>query len=208
MNEKNVLLLHKVTRNKLRQDNMALKKNLCQLVQITKRNLEIQQKMNEIGKLLLECNNLEVMVRKVAEAVKTEFGLTSVTICLENRFRELAGADLKRQNIPAAGNRLFFMNRESLFTFFSEEVLPVLSGELESGDVDFFGMTNYRRIRSQAIVPLYFSDDILGTLNLGCNDGKRYRKNDSVDFLTRLGQMLSLAIVNLELREKMAKAAG
>jgi len=208
MNEKNVLLLQKITRNKLRQDNMALKKNLCQLVQITKRNLEIQQKMNEVGKLLLECNNLEVMVKKVAEAVNSEFGLTSVTICLENRFRELAGADPKRQNIQAVGNRLFFMSRESLSAFFSEEILPVLAGELESGDVDFFGMKNYRRIRSQAIVPLYYSDEVLGTLNLGSNDGKRYRKNDSVDFLTRLGQMLSLAIVNLELRENMAKAAG
>ncbi len=208
MNEKNVLLLQKITRNRLRQDNMALKKNLCQLVQITKRNLEIQQKMNEVGKLLLECNNLEVMVKKVAESVKSEFGVTSVTISLEDRFRGLVGADPKRQNLPAVGDRLFFIDRKSLAALFSEEILPILAGELESGDVDFFGMKHYRRIRSQAIVPLYFSDEIFGTLNLGSNDGKRYRKNDSVDFLTRLGQMLSLAIVNLELRENMAKAAG
>jgi len=200
MNKNNAMLSQKITNTKLREDNQVLRKNLRHLVQATKRNLDIQQKMDEIGESIIRCSDLDSLVINVTDAIIDEFGLTVVTMSMVERYRPLLkyqNSEIRKKKIA---DRLIFMEEEALLAVFPSDLSPVLQGCIEHGSVDFFGMRYYRRIRSQAFTPLIYGGELLGSLNLGSNERLRYREHDGVDFLKRLSQTLSLSLANMELK--------
>lgn len=202
MNKRNLALAQKITNTQLRQDNHSLRRSLRQFVRVVKRNLDIQQKMDEIGHLILKCDDFESLVMTVTGAIKADFGLTAVTICLVSRFGAIVGLPRTGRKPSPIAERLFFMEEGALARFFSDQADPVLHGCIEHGSVDFFGIKVFRRIRSQAMIPLFYGKSILGSLNLGSNERMRYREKDSADFLKRLAQVLSLALANIEFKRE------
>ncbi len=202
MNRRNTALSQKISNAQLRHDNVSLKKHLRHLVMATKRNLDIQQKMDDIGQVVIKCSDLESLVTEVTKVIKVDFGLTVVTVTLEESYRKmlpsLASSSIGRAS--PLSESLFLMDREKLINHFSNEPTPLLQGGVEYGDVDFFGMKLFRRIRSQAFAPLFYGDNFIGSLNLGSNEKLRYREKDGADFLKRLAQVISLAVVNIELK--------
>ncbi|MBI5177810.1 MAG: DUF484 family protein [Nitrospinae bacterium] len=200
MNKRNLVLASKISNTTLRRDVMVLRNNLKQLITTSKRNAEIQQKIDEMGDLVLQCGDLENLVARVSSAIKEWFGISSATFCLSDDFRQLMPA-VAPQHIPSlTADRLFFLPSEKLGEIFSMHSGPVLRGRLEHGSVHFFGIRELKRIRSEALIPLVYDGAYVGTLNLGSNDPVRYQEGAATDYLRRLAQILALALVNLRLR--------
>ena len=68
-----------------------------------------------------------------------------------------------------------------------------------------FGMKDIRRIRSESIIPLFYDDRFIGSLNLGSNDPLRYEDGAATDYIKRLAQLLSLAFSNIYLKSSPVK---
>jgi uncharacterized protein YigA (DUF484 family) len=208
MNRNNMVLAGRAVNDGLRQDLASMRNNLKQLIQISKRNVEIQQKMDELGDLVLQCSDLESLVSKTTTAIKEQFGLTSVTYCLAKNFRELL-PEVEPVHIKSlVADKLFFMEPERLAEVFSRRQGPALSGKLDHGSVDFFSLRELRRIHSEALTPLFYDGEYLGSINLGSNDPDRYAEGVATDYLRRLAHLTSLALANLRLKHEVEKCGA
>lgn len=206
MDKKTLMMASKISNSGLRRDIMVLRNNLKNLVQASKRNTDIQQKIDEISDVVVRCGDLETLAAKTTEALKELFGLTMATYCLEQGYRELLPPPMEHLPSPAI-DRLFFMPQDKLDGIF-EQRSPLLHGRLEHGSVHFFGIRDLRRIRSEALVPLVYGNRVIGSLNLGSNDPVRYSEGNATDYIRRLAQVTALAIENLRLRHAKAEAAS
>ncbi len=204
MDKKTLMMASKISNSGLRRDIMVLRSNLKQLVQASKRNAEIQQRIDDIGELAVRCEDLEMLAAKTTDALKEWFGLTAATFCLEHGFRELLPPPMEHLPSPAA-DRLFFMEQERLESAFAKQT-PLLRGRLEHGSVHFFGIRELRRIRSEALIPLVYGNRVIGSVNLGSNDPQRYSEGNATDYLRRLAQVTALALANLQLKRYQAEA--
>lgn len=209
MNRSNAFRARKIANTSLRQDNWVLRKNLKHLIQTTKRNMDIQNRIDELGEIILQCSDIVSLVETVSAELKERFGLNVVTVCLSEEFREIAGMihetdyPKTRNNgggeatAPAGttiGTILFFMDRERLRANFKGGIEPILQERLDYGSVDFFGIRHFKRVRSEAIIPLFHEERFLGSLNLGSNNPIRYKEGTATDYLKRFAWILSLAL--------------
>lgn len=209
MNRSNAFRARKIANTSLRQDNWVLRKNLKHLIQTTKRNMDIQNRIDELGEIILQCTDIVSLVETVAAELKERFGLNVVTVCLSEEFREIAGMiplpdyPKTRNNgsgeatAPARttiGTILFFMDKERLRANFKGGIEPILQDRLDYGSVDFFGIRHFKRVRSEAIIPLFHEERFLGSLNLGSNNPIRYKEGTATDYLKRFAWILSLAL--------------
>ncbi len=209
MNRRNMVMATTVANKGLRRDLSALRNNLNQLITISKRNVEIQQKMDELGDLVLQCPDLETFVDKTTSAIKEQFGLTAATFSLSEDFRGLLPEVGPVYIKSPTADRLFFVGAGRLAEIYSEgRGVPVLRGKLDHGSVDFFSLREYRRIHSEALVPLFYADEHQGSINLGSNDPDRYAEGVATDYLRRLAHLTSLALANLRLRHELRLAAA
>jgi uncharacterized protein YigA (DUF484 family) len=190
----------------LRQDLSALRNNLKQLIGISKRNVEIQQKMDELGDIVLQCSDLETLVDKTTKAIRDQFGMTSVTFALSQEFRALLPEVEPVYLKSPVADKLFFMSQEKLTEIFSRGQGPVLHGKLEHGSVDFFPLRELRRVHSEALTPLFYDGEYIGSINLGSNDPDRYAEGVATDYLRRLAHLASLALANLRLKHELTRA--
>ncbi len=206
MDKRNLVLASKISNTGLRRDMMVLRNNFKQLINASKRNAEIQQKIDDVGDIVLQCCDLETLVSRTTGALKDQFGLTSTTFCLSDDFRALM-PDAEPQHIPSlTAEKLFFMDAEKLTEIFSMHSGPILRGRLEHGSVNFFSIRELKRIRSEALIPLVHGGAYVGSMNLGSNDPVRYQEGAATDYLRRLAQVVSLSIVIL--RVKQQEVAG
>ncbi len=205
MDRKTLMMASKISNSGLRSDIMILRNNLKQLVQTSKRNTEIQHKIDEVGEAAVRCEDLETLAAKTTDSLRESFGLTVVTYCLEHGYRDLLPPPMEHLPSPAA-DRLFFMEQERLDGIFAQ-MSPLLHGRLEHGSVHFFGIRELRRIRSEALIPLVYGNRVIGSLNLGSNDPVRYSEGNATDYLRRLAQVTALAMVNLRLRHTQGETA-
>ena len=207
MDKRNLVLATKISNTGLRRDMMVLRTNLKQLINASKRNAEIQQKIDDMGDIVLQCGDLESLVSRTTNALKEWFGLTSITFCLSDDFRALM-PDVEPQHIPSlTADKLFFMDSEKLSEIFSMHSGPILRGRLEHGSVNFFSIRELRRIRSEALIPLTYEGAYVGSINLGSNDPVRYQEGAATDYLRRLAQTLSFSLVILRMKHGKSSVA-
>jgi uncharacterized protein YigA (DUF484 family) len=199
MDRQNIVLASRVVNKGLRQDVSTLRNNLKQLINVSKRNVEIQQKMDELGDVVLQCHDLETFIARSSATIREHFGLTAVTFCLAKQFTELLPAEPEHIKSPTA-EKLFFADAEKLAEIFSRNPGPLLRGRLENGSVGFFSLREFRRVHSEALTPLYFDGEYLGSLNLGSSDPDRYAEGVATDYLRRLSHLMSLCLANLRLK--------
>lgn len=236
MNRQNAMRARKISNSLLRQDNRVLRKNLKHLIRTTKRNIDIQNRIDDLGEMIVQCGELGSLVAQVTAELKDQFGLSAVTFCLSEEFMEMMAEDSAEQNReapasppesgvrrgepacaakapvrrgePVIGDSLTFIEKERLQGIFNGDTNPILREKLDYGSVDFFGMRQFRRIKSEAIIPLCHEKEFLGSLNLGSNNPIRYQKETATDYLKRLAQILSLALAVMKLKDhEKSKAA-
>jgi diguanylate cyclase (GGDEF)-like protein len=80
---------------------------------------------------------------------------------------------------------------------------PILKGRGSKGFSPFFSKEELAEIRSKAVIPLFISRELIGTLNLGSRDPHRYTSDKGTDFLKGLGSKISLAMDNILARQRL-----
>ncbi|MFQ5431054.1 MAG: hypothetical protein ACE5EN_00945 [Nitrospinota bacterium] len=211
MNGNNAMNARKISNTALRQDNWILRKNLKHIIRTTKRNIDIQTRIDELGELIVGYQDVTSLVVGIATELKEQFGLNAVTFCLSDEFMECVDTELPVEDgegasaTNGAGGTLLFMDRDRIAETFKGVKEPLLREKLDYGSVDLFGMKHFRRVRSEAIVPLYHEEEFMGSLNLGCKNPLRYQEGTATDYLRRLGQILSLTLALMKLKNRKMK---
>ena len=205
MNGNNAMNARKISNTALRQDNLILRKNLKHIIRTTKRNIDIQARIDELGEMIVGYKNVTSLVVGITSELKEQFGLNAVTFCLSDEFMECVDSEPTEEGEAAyngVGGALLFMDKNRLIETFKGLKEPLLREKLDYGSVDLFGMKHFRRVRSEAIIPLWCEAEILGSLNLGCKNPLRYQEGTATDYLKRLGQILSLTLALMKLKNR------
>lgn len=211
MNGNKAMNARKISNTALRQDNWILRKNLKHIIRTTKHNIDIQARIDELGELIVGYQDVASLVVGITTELKEQFGLNAVTFCLSDEFMECVDTEsAEEEGAPetngtgTTGGALLFMDRDRIAETFKGVREPLLREKLDYGSVDLFGMKHFRRVRSEAIVPLYHEKELLGSLNLGCKNPLRYQEGTATDYLRRLGQILSLTLALMKLKKRGA----
>lgn len=168
----------------LRQKNQKLEGRLEELVDVARGNEILAGKIHALAMLLLEAGSREAIVHILEEQLRIAFSVDQAVLVL---FAGDAGSP---------GRFLRVVDREdpvlSPFKTFLQSNTP-RCGQVRDAQRDFlFGAGNVE-IGSVALVPLGQKSE-LGFLAVGSRDAEHFHPGKSIDFLARLGELVSCAL--------------
>jgi diguanylate cyclase (GGDEF)-like protein len=192
---------------KVIQENIALKARLRDLLTVAQTNQQIQDHLEVLERKLLKSRSLREMVQIIVREIKRRFHVDHVTLCLAldpgDVLRKAQGSTKKSASIPA---HLRITEPRELKAALPKQIRgPLLRGKIKQPPGPFFPEDALAEIGSHAVVPLFLSKELIGTLNLGSRDSQRYRAGIGTDFLRRLGTKISLVIDNILVHERLVE---
>ncbi len=170
----------------LRQKNLKLERKLKDLVDIARSNDTLAARIHSLAMLMLAAPDQAGVIRVLEEQLRVSFNADrSILVVFD------APADA-----AAAGRFLRVVGREdpqvAPFRTFLQSNAP-RCGQIRDAQRDFlFGPDNIE-IGSAALVPLGVSSE-MGFLAIGSRDAGHFHPGMSIDFLTRLGELVSCAL--------------
>lgn len=172
----------------LRQRDVKLERRLKELLEVARSNDALAGKIHALSLRLLACGSLGETIRTIESALRTEFDAEQSVLVL---FLDPAGAeDLD------AGRFLRVSERENkawlVFETLLKRSIPRCGQIRDSQRDELFG-TGTDEIGSCALVPLG-AECALGFLAIGSADADRFHPAMSIDFLTRLGELVASAL--------------
>ena len=172
----------------LRQKEMKLERQLRELIQVARDNDLLAAKIHELALHLLSADSLNVTVAAVEEAMRSGFDADQAVLVLfgnPDRFDDVV-----------AGRFFRVIQREdealSPFATFLDGSGP-RCGQVRDAQRNFLFRGDAEDIGSVALVPLG-SKASIGFLAIGSVDAKRFHPGMSIDFLTRVGDLISGAL--------------
>ena len=169
----------------LRQKELKLERQLKELIQVARDNDVLSAKIHELVLQLLSASSLQDTVAAVEEALRSGFGADQAVLVLfgdsgafddinVGRFFRVVGKD-------DDGLKPFstFLNGTS-----------ARCGQIRDTQRDFLFKGEADEIGSAALVPLGEGSEI-GFLAIGSVDRERFHPGMSIDFLTRLGDLVA-----------------
>ncbi len=172
----------------LRQKELKLERQLRELIQVARDNDLLAAKIHDLAIHLLAADDLNATVAAVEEAMRSGFGADQAVLVL------FGGAD----NFGDVDAGRFFCaiqrDDEALrpFATFLKGSAP-RCGQVRNSQRSFLFRGDAEDIGSVALVPLGTSADI-GFLAIGSVDAGRFHPGMSIDFLTRVGDLISGAL--------------
>ena len=172
----------------LRQKEVKLERQLKDLIGVARTNDVLAAKIHELSLQLLAARDLEATVVAIEEAMRSGFGADQAILVLF--------ADPALFTDINAGRFFRVVERDdaSLKTFatFLKANSP-RCGQIRNTQREFLFQTDASDIGSVALVPLGKKADI-GFLAIGSIDGDRFHPGMSIDFLTRVGDLVAGAL--------------
>ena len=172
----------------LRQKEVKLERQLKELIQVARENDVLAAKIHALALQLIAATNLGNTIATIEEALRSGFGADQAVLVL------FGNADLF-DDIDAG--RFFRVVRRQ------DEALGPFNTFLEGGDArcgrirdsqrEFLFHQDANDIGSAALVPLGNAAEI-GFLAVGSVDGDHFHPGMSIDFLTRLGDLIAVAL--------------
>ena len=172
----------------LRQKELKLERQLRELIQVARDNDLLAAKIHRLAVHMLAADNLNATVRAVEEAMRAGFGADQAVLVLFGNPDNFDDVDAGRFFRPIE------RDDEALrpFATFLKGSGP-RCGQVRDSQRTFLFRTAADDIGSVALVPLGNKADI-GFLAIGSIDAKRFHPGMSIDFLTRLGDLISGAL--------------
>jgi hypothetical protein len=171
----------------LRQRNAQLERQFKDLVAVAKTNDALVEKIHQLGLKLMRARDLPERLERLETGLREDFGAERAVLVL---FDDKA---------PAAAERPGFVRRVSAddadvkpFAAFLRAAKP-RCGPLRDRQKYIFEL-EADSVSSAALVPLG-SDASLGFLIIGSRDADHFHPGKRMDFLARLGELLSVALV-------------
>jgi uncharacterized protein len=172
----------------LRQRNAQLERQFKDLVSVAKTNDALVEKIHQLGLKLMHAADLPARLERLETGLREDFGAERAVLVLFN------------DKAPAAAIREGFVRRVSAedadvkpFAAFLRAAKP-RCGPLRDRQKYIFER-DADTVSSAALVPLG-ADAGLGFLIIGSRDADHFHPGKRMDFLARLGELLSVALAD------------
>lgn len=172
----------------LRQKNLQLERKLRDLVEVAQSNDELAQKVHELATRLLAAGTRGQAVGVAEELLRSSFNADSTVLVL---FEKDSGKEFKTDNRFL---RLIERNDTAMgpFKTFLESA-TARCGLIRDAQRDFLFGPDADEVGSAALVPLG-ENAATGFLAIGSRDADYFHPGKSMDFLSRLGDLLGCAL--------------
>ncbi len=172
----------------LRQKELKLERQLKELIQVARENDVLSAKIHELTLQLLSAGDLRRTIAVIEEALRTGFGADQAVLV---HFGDPEAFD------DVKVGRFFRVVRRddnalSPFGTFLDGT-SARCGRIRDSQRDFLFRGDADEIGSAALVPLGNGAE-LGFLAIGSVDSKRFHPGMSIDFLTRLGDLVARSL--------------
>ncbi|MBL8198640.1 MAG: DUF484 family protein [Chromatiales bacterium] len=170
----------------LRQKNLKLENKLKELVDIARGNDALAGRIHSLAMLMLAAPDQAGVIKVLEEQLRVSFNADRAILVVFDEPTDAA----------AAGRFLRVVDRDdpqiASFRTFMQSNAP-RCGQIRDAQRDFlFGPDNIE-IGSAALVPLGAHAE-MGFLAIGSRDSGHFHPGMSIDFLTRLGELVSCAL--------------
>ena len=172
----------------LRQKDLKRKRELKDLIEVARANDVLSAKLHEFTKQLLATDTLSSTIAVVEEAMRSGFDADQTVMVIfgdPDHFSDIdAGRFFRVVDRKDASLQPFstFLNGSG-----------ARCGQIRDAQRDFLFRHDAEEIGSAALVPLGKGADI-GFLAIGSIDSKRFHPGMRIDFLTRLGDLITGAL--------------
>lgn len=169
----------------LRQKDLKLERKLKDLLEVARANDQLATKIHALTLQLLRTSNLSDTLKSIEESLRAGFGADQSILVLFGDPDAFKDVDVGR----------FFLaidrNDESLKAFdtFLKSSGP-RCGQVRDSQRDFLFGSETDEVGSAALIPLGKKSDV-GFLAIGSVDANRFHPGMSIDFLTRLGELVA-----------------
>lgn len=172
----------------LRQRNTQLERQFKDLVAVAKTNDALVEKIHQLGLKLMRARDVSARLERLETGLREDFGAERAVLVL---FSDKAPAAAEREGfvrlLPAADAEV------KPFAAFLRAAKP-RCGPLRDRQKFIFGR-EADSVSSAALVPLGAGAS-LGFLIIGSRDPDHFHPGKRMDFLARLGELLSVALVD------------
>jgi uncharacterized protein YigA (DUF484 family) len=172
----------------LRQKEVKLERQLRELIQVARENDVLAEKIHKLGIHLLSADGLNTTVAAVEEAMRAGFGADQSVLVLFGNPDGFDDVDVGRFF------RVVQREDEALgpFSTFLKGSGP-RCGQVRDAQRNFLFKADAEDIGSVALVPLG-SKASIGFLAIGSVDSNRFHPGMSIDFLNRVGELITGAL--------------
>jgi len=172
----------------LRQKDMKLEKQLKELINVARANDLLSAKIHELTLQLFAAHDLKTTIIALEEGMRSGFAADEAVLVVFGDPDAFEDIDAGRFF------RVITKNSEALSPF--KTFLAGSSarcGQIRDAQRDFLFQEDAEEVGSTALVPLNNGGDI-GFLAIGSADADRFHPGMSIDFLTRLGELVAGAL--------------
>jgi uncharacterized protein YigA (DUF484 family) len=172
----------------LRQKDMKLEKQLKELISVARANDLLSAKIHELTMQLLAAHDLKTTIIALEEGMRSGFSADHAVLVVfgdPNAFDDIDAGRFFRvleKNSEALSPFKTFLGGSS-----------ARCGQIRDAQRDFLFQEDANEIGSAALVPLTNGTEI-GFLAIGSADANRFHPGMSIDFLTRLGDLVAGAL--------------
>lgn len=182
-----------------------LRGRIASLMDEAANNEKLLRRSQERELELLKAENMSQLFDAICKGLKTSYALESVTLLLldpQHEIRHLLIADnVKLEDFPQV---LFTDSLAGMAPQFNSFHRPWLGPYMGCDHQLLFPEAS--GLKSTALIPLRRQDRLLGSLNFGSIDEKRFSRHLATDFLAHLGVIASFAIENTINRARLVRS--
>ena len=173
----------------LREKHAALEQKLRELIENGRANDAIADRMHRLTRRLLRARDFNAAIAGLETSLRADFGASRwVILLVEPSLGELASrASAHLRLVPRGSPEL------KIFETFFESARP-RSGQIRDTQRDYLFGADGSQVGSTVLIPLGDRAS-LGLLAIASHDTERYLPTMSTDFLVRIGEIVSEAIV-------------
>lgn len=172
----------------LRENDLALKRKLNELVGLARRNDALASRIHALALGLIEASDLTETLQLIEERLRTSFSADQALLVLFGDATQFSA------QAPMRFLRVLPRDDEALAPFrtFIERGNP-RCGQIRDAQRDMLFGKDTDEIGSVALLPLGTRTE-LGFLAIGSANSEHFHPTMSVDFLKRIGQLISVAL--------------
>jgi len=172
----------------LRQKDLKLERKLKELLRVAHANDALASKIHRLTLRLLAATDLSATLVSLEESLRTEFDADQSILVLFGDPAVFNGIDVGRFFLPLSRDD---ESMQAFDTFLSGS--GPRCGQIRDVQRDFLFGRDTDEVGSTALVPLGTKAEY-GFLAIGSVDAKRFHPGMSIDFLTRLGELVTGAL--------------
>jgi uncharacterized protein len=172
----------------LRERNQSLERKLKELVDVARANDALADRIHRLSQRLIRAHDLSATISAVETSLREDFDAMHSVLVLfleEARPLQAAGRFLRADDIGSADIKTF----ESLL-----QAGKPRCGQIRDAQRDYLFGKDSIEIGSVALTPLG-PKGALGILAIGASDAERFHPAMSTEFLSRIGELVSYALI-------------